>query len=231
MKIRSKVSSKEEENKKNNRMRPVYSLGFIVVLILLSIAYGSLAINLGVKFNANDVTQPVVNEPASNKSNRVNQPSHVNKKSNKPPKIPEVTPRKDLNWKIEFQNIVVQDGSVKPVREATIDETKTGIFYEVVLNEPGDYYSFQVDIVNSGTVDAKIYNIIDKGITDIQKRFLDYDITYLDGSKITINDTLLSKQTKTINIVLKFKDDLNAIDLPTVKQDLNLSYRIVYIEK
>lgn len=230
MKIRSKVSSKQEEKRKNNRMRPVYSIGFIVILILLSIAYASLAINLGIKFNAS-VKQPVNNEPTSNKSNQVNQPSHVNKTSNRPPKVPEVTPRKDLNWRIEFQNIVIQEGSVEPIKGATIDDSKTGIFYEVLLNEPGDFYSFQVDIVNSGTIDAKIYNIIEKGITDIQKRFLDYEITYIDGSKITINDTLLAKQTKTIKVILKFKDDLNADDLPSIKQDLNLSYRIVYIEK
>lgn len=230
MKVRSKVSSKNEEKKKNNHIRPVYSLIFIIMLVLVSIAYASLAISLGVRVNKEE-SEPVINEITSNRSNKPNTPSSVNKKSNKPPVIPEVVPRKDLNWKIEFQNINVQEGSVQPIKEATIDETKTGIAYEVLLNEPGDYYSFQADIVNSGTVDAKIYNIIEKGITSIQERFLDYQITYADGTNISIDDTLLAKQTKTINVLIKFKEDLNATDLPSIEQDLNLSYRIIYIEK
>ena len=200
------------------------------MLILISIAYASLAISLGIKVN-NETTKPVIDEVTSNKSNKSNTPSRVNKKSNKPPTIPEVVPRKDLNWKIEFQNIIVQEGSVEPIKNATIDETKTGITYEVLLTQPGDYYAFQADIVNSGTVDAKIYNIIEKGITSIQEKFLDYKITYIDGTEISIDDTLLAKQTKKINVLIKFKEDLNAIDLPSTEQDLNLSYRIVYIEK
>lgn len=42
MKVRSKVSSKNEEKKKNNHIRPVYSLIFIIMLVLVSIAYASL---------------------------------------------------------------------------------------------------------------------------------------------------------------------------------------------
>lgn len=80
-------------------------------------------------------------------------------------------------------------------------------------------------------MDAKIYNIIEKGITSIQEKFLDYQITYVDGTEISIDDTLLAKQTKTINVLIKFKEDLNATDLPSIEQDLNLSYRIIYIEK
>ena len=47
----SKVKSKDIERKENNITRPIYFITFIVMIILLSIAYASLAVNLGVKIN------------------------------------------------------------------------------------------------------------------------------------------------------------------------------------
>ena len=70
-----------------------------------------------------------------------------------------------LNWRIEWDNIQEHDGSVVPIQKATIDEdTKTEITYEVELPSPGTYYSFDADMVNRGTMDAKISDIIEKGL-------------------------------------------------------------------
>ena len=190
----SKVKTKEIERKENNITRPIYFITFIVMIVLLSIAYASLAVNLGVKINGTKKVE-------------------------------------DLNWDIRFHNLRVLDGSVTPISPAKIDETETKVTYEVSLKGPGDYYIFNVDIVNRGTIDAKIHEIIDQGINDRQKRYLEYSVTYEDGTPIKIDDTLLKGETKTVTVLLRFLEDLNAEDLPAYPEKLDLLYQIIYVEK
>ena len=80
-------------------------------------------------------------------------------------------------------------------------------------------------------MDAKIYDIIEKALTERQKRYLDYTIKYKNGNTIKIGDTLLAKERKTVTVWLKFKDDLSKEDLPDKDEVLKLTYQIVYVEK
>ena len=189
----SKVKSKDIERKENNITRPIYFITFIVMIILLSIAYASLAVNLGVKINGTKKVE-------------------------------------DLNWDIRFHNLKVLDGSVTPISPAKIDETETKVTYEISLKDPGDYYIFNVDIVNRGTIDAKIHEIIDQGISERQKKYLEYSVLYEDGTPIKIDDTLLKGETKTVTVVVRFLEDLNAEDLPKSAEKLDLLYQIIYVE-
>ena len=191
-----KVSSKSKEKRSNNIVRPIYFASFIVMIILLTIAYASLATMLGVKING---------------------PKQI----------------QTLNWRIEWDNIKEHAGSVNPIQKATIDsDTKTKITYEVELPAPGTYYAFDADMVNRGNIDAKINDIIEKGITDNQRRYLDYSVKYVDGKTPSVNDTLNAGERKTVTVIVKFKDDISSVaDLPQGGEVLNLTYQILYVEK
>lgn len=194
MNNKSRVKSKETEKVSNNAVRPIYFITFIVVLILLTIAYASLAVNLGIKVNG---------------AKKVDA----------------------LNWNIQFENLQVVDGSVNPIKAASIDESKTGIEYEIVLNTLGDFYSFTTDIANTGTMNAKIYDIIEKTITEEQRNYIEYYVRYTNGDEIKKEDTLDASEKKNVTVMVKFKDDLEKEDLPNESTNLDLSYRIVYVEK
>ena len=218
-----------EEKLEDTKVKPFYFLSFIVVLILISIAYASLAFNLGIKVTNKQAepdkpVEPDKPQPKPEEPGRVLPAVYI-------PVETGVTEIKDLTWRIEFENIKEKDGSVKALSKAKIDESKTGISYSVSLAKPGEYYSFTADIVNSGTHDAKIYEIINNGLTTAQKKYLDYEITYKDGTIIKLDDTLNAESKKTIRFMVKFKDDIQASDLPSDNTDLNLSYKIVYVEK
>ena len=94
------------------------------------------------------------------------------------------------DWNIEFQNLKVVTGSVNAVRPATILDSKTDIVYSVRLNNPGEFYGFIVDVVNTGSMDAKLYDIISTKLNSTQLRYLNYSVRYIDNSEIKINDTL-----------------------------------------
>ena len=194
MNDKSRVKSKELEKMGNNAFRPIYFIAFIVMLIVLTMAYASLAVNLGIKVNG---------------AKKVDA----------------------LNWNIQFENIQKDEDSVTAIKEAEIDESKTGIEYEIALNTLGDFYSFSVDIANTGTMDAKIYDIIEKTITDEQRNYIEYYVRYTNGDEIKKDDTLDAGEKKNVTIMVRFRDDLEKEDLPVKSTDLDLSYKIVYIEK
>lgn len=63
------------------------------------------------------------------------------------------------SWDIYFDNIEVNEGSVKATKAPTKIDSRT-INFIVSLEEPGDYYKFTVDVVNNGTIDAMIDSVI-----------------------------------------------------------------------
>ena len=136
------------------------------------------------------------------------------------------------DWNIEFRNLKVVTGSVNAVRPATILDSKTDIVYSVRLNNPGEFYGFIVDVVNTGSMDAKLYDIISTKLNSTQLRYLNYSVRYIDNSEIKINDTLDSKESKTIKVIVKFKDssELDPEDLPSNGAVLDLEYKLIYIE-
>ncbi len=194
MNDKSRVKSKELEKMENNAFRPIYFIVFIVMLIVLTMAYASLAVNLGIKVNGAKKVEA-------------------------------------LNWNIQFENIQKDEDSVTAIKEEEIDESKTGIEYEIALNTLGDFYSFSVDIANTGTMDAKIYDIIEKTITDEQRNYIEYYVRYTNGDEIKKDDTLDAGEKKNVTIMVRFREDLEKEDLPVNSTDLDLSYKIVYIEK
>ena len=243
---------KKKNDKKEKR---VYTIVFIVLLILISIAYASLVDSLGAKVTKGgpdeyiktdpEPENPVTSEPEPEPETPTiptpkpkPKPNPDPKPDPDPPVIPDepiinppVDPG-DIDWIIEFDNVKTVNGSITPVTPATIDSSKLNINFAIVLKTPGEYYSFTADIVNRGNTDAKIYQIVESGLTAKQRKFLKFEVKYADGTPISVGDTLLQNQTKKIKVMVKFKDDdITAADLPNTSQVLNLSYHITYIEK
>ena len=249
---------KKKNEKKENKF---YTGIFIVLIILVSIAYASLAQNLGVKVTKGTKKEVIIDEPVVEPIPEP-EPEPEPTKPVKPPKKPptptppdepkpepEPEPKpptppnppinppvepSDIDWIIEFENIKEISGSVTPIRKATIDSSKINIDFEILLKQPGEYYAFTADISNKGNTDAKISQIVESGLTAQQRKFLKFTVKYNDGTTISPEDTLLKGETKKIKVVVKFKDDDDGIvaeDLPRTRQVLSLSYHITYIEK
>ena len=206
----------EKVLKENNKYRPIYTFGFIVVLILVSIAYASLAYNLGYKVGEVKGAEVPPAPPA-------------------PPVVPiipipdPVIP--DLNWQIEFENVVELEGSVTPTLFPQIDDRKTTVDFGVQLDAPGDFYMFNVDIINKGDRDAKIYDIFKTELTEAQSKYLKFKVYYSNGVEIQIGDQLNVNDRRTVTVLVEFDPEVNKEDLPDSVQSLYLEYKIQYVEK
>ena len=133
------------------------------------------------------------------------------------------------DWDIHLANPKVTNGSAT----TNVPQIKTNstMEFSTTLNMPGDFYEFTVDVVNSGSIDAMIENVIKNPELDAsQKKYLNYEVTYQNGESITTKQTLAHGTTMPIKVRIEYRKDLIASDLPTGQVVLDLSLTLEYIQ-
>ena len=137
-------------------------------------------------------------------------------------------------WGIRFENLSepVKVGTATTTGTAKIEETKaaeiTGI--NVGLSIPGDKIVYTVDLVNKGTINAKIDNIEKTVLTSEQQRYLTFKVTDKNGYEIKQGDILEKGETKKITITIEFIKDLTKEDLPKQTSTISLSYKLNFVQ-
>ena len=142
-------------------------------------------------------------------------------------------------WDVHWENVNVKSGSVTgdqvPIAAHILGDT-TQVEYSVILENPGDYYEFTVDAKNAGSLDAMV-SIVDtkfyesNGVTQISlPYYLEYECLYSGNVAIEPNQLLTAGSSKTLIVKLKFKDDLDEVDLPTTDKTIVIRQSITYIQ-
>ena len=137
-------------------------------------------------------------------------------------------------WGIRFENLSspTKIGSATTTGTAKIEETKaaeiTGI--NVSLMAPGDKVTYTVDLVNKGTINAKIDNIEKTVLTSEQQRYLTFKVTDKDGKEVSKYDILSAGETRKLTITIEFIKDLTKEDLPTSTSSISLSYKLNFVQ-
>ena len=135
------------------------------------------------------------------------------------------------SWLIYFTNVQVKTGSVTATQVPTTSGTSTTTLTWVVnLQTPGDFYEYNVDVKNDGTIDAMIGSLSNTSLTTNQAKYLDYTVTYSDGATIEQYDKLDSNETVTLKVRVEFKTDLSPEDLPTENTPVTLTYTSNYVQ-
>ena len=142
----------------------------------------------------------------------------------------------DARWDIHFNNVVINPNSVELSAgntAATISTSTTEVTYAVTLKEPGDFYEFTVDAVNSGSMDAMIDTISSKmGGVEITTlpNYMEYYVTYSDGISLAANQYLKAGETETYKVHIGFKKDISASDLTGQVENKTLSFSVTYVQ-
>ena len=137
-------------------------------------------------------------------------------------------------WGIKFENLSepVKVGNASVVGTSKIEETKsaeiTGI--NVSLSTPGDKVTYTVDLVNEGTINAKIDNIEKTVLTSEQQRYLTFKVTDRDGKEVSEGDILSKGETRNLTITIEFIKDLTKEDLPKQTSTTSLSYKLNFVQ-
>ncbi len=137
-------------------------------------------------------------------------------------------------WGIRFENLSspTRVGKATTTGTAKIEETKSAEITDmnVSLSIPGDKIVYTVDLVNKGTINAKIDNIEKTQLTSEQQRYLTFKVTDKDGYEIKQGDILEKGETKKITITIEFIKDLTKEDLPKQTSTISLSYKLNFVQ-
>lgn len=134
---------------------------------------------------------------------------------------------KTNSWDVHFENLgtAITKGAPTVIEAPALDTNSTTLMYEITLNQPGDSYTFTVDVVNDGTINAKLNSITLAGVSVAQDVYVNYTVTGINQ-----NDILASGATKTITVMIEYDASISASDLPTIDQTLNLIAALNFVQ-
>ena len=150
---------------------------------------------------------------------------------------------KNADWDIHFDNVSINPNSVEIEDDhissgALIDENdSTKVDFNIQLKKPGDFYEFTVDAVNEGTMDGMVEVVTstiklgeeELDITELP-RWLIYNVSYLDGSKIEKEHKLLAGKSETYKVRLEYSKDINEDELPRSNLSITTSFQVYYVQ-
>lgn len=121
-------------------------------------------------------------------------------------------------WDVKFDkdSISEKTGSAE-TNKASVDTAGTTLTYSVTL-DPGEFYEFDVDVVNEGTFDANLKGItfgagedpatINSTYSYVNYTFK-YDNTEYTTSTSSLNDTLAKGASKKVYVKIEYPVDAN----------------------
>lgn len=132
------------------------------------------------------------------------------------------------SWNVHFDNLQVTEGSVTADTPASITSDTT-VEFAATLENPGDYYEYTVDVLNTGSMDAMIDDFdISPTLTTEQEKYLDYTVTYLDGTALANKQKLASNSSEIIKVSFKYLENEDKTNYPTEDQLFNVSFTMTY---
>jgi len=134
-------------------------------------------------------------------------------------------------WDVHFETLNVTEGSVTATTPAAISGSKLDINYAITLAKPGDFYEFTVNVTNGGTLPAKLSatpQIL--GLSNDQKVYTTYTVTYSDGTAVQANDTIAAGQSRTIKVRVQYRTDITDSQLPVAEQNPELTFSMNFIQ-
>ena len=132
-------------------------------------------------------------------------------------------------WDVHFEDISMITNTTDS-SEPTLTEEDTVINFTTNLKVPTDEYSFSVKVVNAGSIDAMLSEVVKAGVSTTQAKYTEFSVTYLDGTEINVKDKLGAGKSLPLKVVVRYKDDITAADLPSSDQTLSLSMTLTYVQ-
>lgn len=133
-------------------------------------------------------------------------------------------------WDVHFNNIQNETCTYQIDSNASISSNSKQVDFTFTFEKPGDSYSFNVDVVNTGNIDAMLesYNVV--GLPD-EASYLEWNVLYDDGIEFTKYDLLAANSTDTIVVTVNFKEDVDINDLPTgADTSFDLKFIVKYVQ-
>ena len=216
---------KNSESYKNNTIFYVVSLVALFVIWFTAFAQPLAYNNRLLLFNKKDDNNryyPSNNDQSNNNNNSSNGNinNNTNKKSDRTPY--DTRPSDSQRWDVGFVNMKLKNKVGGSLEIAKPSYTKTTASFHVNLSEPGDEISYNIDIKNSGTIDAKVSDITINPITEIDDPIL------FVFSGVEVGDELDAGKTTTVSVNIKYNPNYTG---PKERVSEDFVVHINYVQK
>ena len=154
------------------------------------------------------------------------------------------------SWDVHFENeqfvsTISNDGlydyEVQPLHLApescdgsydciVLDDFTSLNFTATAISKPGDFKVIQFDVVNGGTIDARLSNYTLTGLSSEQDVYLNYYVIHTDGTQLATNELLKAGERTSMKLVLEFDSNVTENQLPTSQQSLSLTFSMNYTQ-
>ncbi len=136
-----------------------------------------------------------------------------------------------ISFDVHFANVSVNEGSMEAVMPAKITGSdNTQIDFSLILTKPGEYYEFEADIVNSGTLDAYLSSIEVLGLDESMQKYLSIDYRYTNGGIISIGDLLPVNSIERIVVRVDFLYDITLDIIPDEGTEVDFTLNLTYTQ-
>ena len=128
------------------------------------------------------------------------------------------------SFNVYFANISLNQNSVNK-NNPTLSSSKKNITFTTSINEPGDFYEFSFDVVNDGTMDAAISEIVKSSLTETQEKYLTYTTRYYGEREIKVDDILHAGYKERVVVRVEYKYDVDeVVSLGNITFNFGLNY-------
>ncbi len=140
---------------------------------------------------------------------------------------------KKAEWKVQFKENTYAETSGS-VEASSHTLTTTTMSYDITLN-PGEFYEFTVDVENAGTIAATLKSITLSGLSDAEKKYINYTVTYdstaYSATTTGLSNDLAANAVKTAKVRVEYVFPENSTDLPSEDVKLSLTASLDYVQK
>lgn len=132
-------------------------------------------------------------------------------------------------WDVHFANCLVGTNTSGNYAQPSITDNGTKLTISKIGLSAGTEVEYYVDVVNDGTIDARLSGLVKSNLTTEQGKYLSYTVTYGFNTPIKENDLLKAGTSERIRILVVYSDDKTLA--PTTQQTIsNLTFRLDYVQ-
>lgn len=132
-------------------------------------------------------------------------------------------------WDVHFANCSIGANASGNHAQPHITDNGTKLTISSIGLNAGYEVEFYIDVVNAGSIDARLSGLVKSNLTTEQKKYLSYTVTYGFNTPIKENDLLKAGTSERIRISIVYSDDKTLA--PTTQQTIsNLTFRLDYVQ-
>lgn len=129
------------------------------------------------------------------------------------------------SWDVHLENVQIITNDID-ADSPIINDSKDSVNFSVSFSVPSEEFSFSVDVVNDGTIDVMLGELIRTGIDSTNSDYIDYSVTYMNDNIVNINDLISHGSKVRIKVKLEYKNTTERV-APAGTNDYSLSLKYI----